>query len=81
MKVTLSLQQDGDATSCNWPKINEIVHKWSAHFAERAVPLPVTQSSTVEFSLELAEKNIIQAIRTLHKQLYDFEVNFTVIAD
>ncbi len=79
MKVTLSLQQDTDATSCRWQKIAQIVRVWSERYTQKSVLPPTPEKGIAEISLDFTDNDLTSAIRELHEQLFDYQVNFTVL--
>ncbi len=79
MKVKLSLLQDGDAHSCNWHEIAKIVQEWSMRHTEKEASLVTPVKGAAELSLDYTGDDLTFSIQELHGQLYDHQVNFTVL--
>ncbi|RJX26403.1 MAG: hypothetical protein C4531_15890 [Desulfurivibrio sp.] len=81
MKITLRLEADDEASACNWPAVQEAVRRWAAGQAASPPACSFSGPRRRELTLDLQTADLLSAIRQLHEELYDREVNFTVSVD
>ncbi|MBU0907925.1 MAG: hypothetical protein KKA54_12625 [Proteobacteria bacterium] len=82
MKITLRIEEDADLSTCPWPKVDKVVRQWATSHGS-SLPLdfflPLQRNMSVE--LDVQTDDLITAVRRLHDELYDLQVNFTVSVD
>lgn len=81
MKITLRLEADGEASAGNWPAVEEAVGRWAAGQVASPPACCFAGQRRRELTLDLQTADLLSAIRQLHEELYDREVNFTVSVD
>jgi len=78
MRITLCIEQDAESSGCNWQEVEKAVHRWAAtHAASLSYLCPAPQAG-MTINVALQTDDLFSAIRRLHDDLYDLQVNFTV---
>jgi len=81
MKITLCIEEDAESAGCNLSEVEKVVRHWSSTHAASLPHVCLTPQAGMAITLDLQTDDLLSAIRQLHDDLYDLQVNFTVSVD
>ena len=80
-RLTLCIEEDAESSGCSWPAVDKVVRHWAASHAQLQPALCFSPQGGRKLTLALQTADLLTAIRQLHDNLYELEVNFTVSVD
>jgi len=78
MKITLCIGEDAESSGCSWVEVEKVVRRWASTYAASLPHLCFAPQGGMAITLDLQTDDLLSAIRELHSDLYDLQVNFTV---
>jgi len=80
-RLTLCIKEDAESSGCSWPEVDKVVRHWAASHGAASLPAWCFPQGGRKMTLDLQTADLLTAIRQLHDELYELEVNFTVSVD
>ena len=78
-RLTLCIEEEAESSGCSWPEVAKVVRHWATIHGASLPAWCFSQQGGREWTFDLQTDDLLTAIRQLHDDLYDLQVNFTVI--